>query len=86
MKDNPTAFSLLGGAKVPTQEKKQKKTTENEQDDDNQDLDFSLPSCSNETTSKTPDTFNQGELNDLVRDLCLSKESAELLASRLAEK
>ena len=61
-------------------------TTESEEDDDNQDLDFSLPSCSNETTNKTPDTFNQGELNDLVRDLCLSKESTELLASRLAEK
>ena len=61
-------------------------TTESEEDDDNQDFDFSLPPCSNETTNKTPDTFNQGELNDLVRDLCLSKESVELLASRLAEK
>ena len=27
-------------------------TTESEEDDDNQDLDFSLPSCSNETTNK----------------------------------
>ena len=33
-------------------------TTESEEDDDNQDLDFPLPSCSNETTNKTPDTFN----------------------------
>ena len=30
--------------------------------------------------------FSQGELNDLVRDLSLSKESSELLASRLKEK
>ena len=30
--------------------------------------------------------FSQNELNDLVHDLALSKESSELLASRLAEK
>ena len=30
--------------------------------------------------------FSQNELNDLVCDLALSKESSELLASRLAEK
>jgi len=30
--------------------------------------------------------FNQDELSDLIRDLRLSKESAELLASRLKEK
>lgn len=30
--------------------------------------------------------FNQSELNDLVRDLALSKELAELLGSRLEEK
>ena len=34
----------------------------------------------------TPVKFTQGELNDLVRDLGLSKEAAELLASRLNEK
>jgi hypothetical protein len=34
----------------------------------------------------SPLQFNQGELNDLVRDLALSKEKAELLASRLKEK
>ena len=33
-----------------------------------------------------PQKFSQNELNDLVRDLDLSKESSELLASRLAEK
>ena len=33
--------------------------------------------------SKPLQTFNQGELNDLVRDLALSKAASELLASRL---
>ncbi|KAI6659631.1 hypothetical protein LOD99_14554 [Oopsacas minuta] len=33
-----------------------------------------------------PQTFTQGELNDLVRDLDLSKDKAELLASRLKQK
>jgi hypothetical protein len=32
------------------------------------------------------ETFDQDELNDLVRDLGLSKQSSELLASRLKEK
>eukprot|EP00795_Rhopilema_esculentum_P009944 gene9944-18557_t len=35
---------------------------------------------------KVPDPFSQNELNDLVRDLSLSKSSAELLASRLKDK
>ena len=30
--------------------------------------------------------FSQKHLNDLIRDLCLSKEKAELLASRLKER
>ena len=33
-----------------------------------------------------PQLFFQGELNDLIRDLNLSKESSELLASKLKEK
>lgn len=33
-----------------------------------------------------PETFNQAELNDLVRDLNLPKMASELLASRLKEK
>ena len=33
-----------------------------------------------------PEAFSQSKLNDLVRDLSLSKESAELLASKLNEK
>lgn len=36
--------------------------------------------------SSTSAHFNQNELNDLVRDLYLSKENSELLASRLREK
>ncbi|KAI6656196.1 hypothetical protein LOD99_1529 [Oopsacas minuta] len=36
--------------------------------------------------SNSPQLFNQSELNDLVRDLDLPKESAELLGSRLKEK
>ena len=34
----------------------------------------------------TQHLFSQNELNDLVRDLSMSKDSAELLASRLKEK
>ena len=33
--------------------------------------------------SATPKPFSQGQLNDLVRDLDLCKESSEILASRL---
>ena len=36
--------------------------------------------------SKPLQTFNQEELNDLVRDLALSKTASELLASRLHQK
>ncbi|KAI6661498.1 hypothetical protein LOD99_13371 [Oopsacas minuta] len=39
-----------------------------------------------EDSNLAPQTFTQGELNDLVRDLDLSKEKAELLASRLQQK
>ena len=35
---------------------------------------------------KQPELFSQNELNDLVRDLNLPKDSAELLASRLNDK
>ena len=45
--------------------------------------------CSNfiDSMPATPKAkpFNKGELNDLVRDLALSKEAAEILASRLSE-
>lgn len=39
-----------------------------------------------EECSSTFQGFSQGEQNDLIRDLHLSKKSAELLASRLKEK
>jgi hypothetical protein len=37
-------------------------------------------------THGTPEPFTQTELNDLVRDLNLPKDAAELLVSRLKEK
>ena len=36
--------------------------------------------------AEPPQLFSQSKLNDFVRDLSLSKESSELLASRLKEK
>ena len=54
--------------------------------------------CNNEMVSESesfsdgtnrlsaPELFSQTELNDLVRDLGLSKKSAQMLASRLQEK
>ena len=38
------------------------------------------------SSSRSPQCFNQSELNDLVRELVISKESSELLALRLNEK
>ena len=64
---------------------------------ENDDTDLSLHCYSDEEDSTDifqpcdedcdkPILFTQSALNDLVRDLYLSKESAELLASRLQEK
>src|SRR5678815_4515826 len=39
-----------------------------------------------EEGDSTPSKFNQNELNDLVRDLYLSKDKAELLGWRLKRK
>ena len=39
-----------------------------------------------QSISSNPEVFNQLELNDLIRDMNLSKENSELLASRLKEK
>ena len=36
--------------------------------------------------SEEPKLFNQSDLNDLVRELNLSKDGAQLLASRLKER
>ena len=51
--------------------------------EDEGDVDFQE---ANSIYNSKPQCFNQAELNDLVRDLSLSKESSELLASRLNEK
>lgn len=49
-----------------------------------------LSSSENDTdlegVSNEPTCFSQNELDDLVRDLNLSKQAAKLLASRLKEK
>ena len=42
--------------------------------------------CDYTAETSSPSLFNQNELNDLIRDLSLSKEASELLASRLKEK
>ena len=52
------------------------------QDEDNMvtDLDFHI------STSLEPSPLKRKELRDLVRDLCLSKQQLEVLASRLQQK
>ena len=58
--------------------------------DDTDSSDSNISSSSSMTAtasslSKKPKAFSQGQLNDLVRDLDLSKESSEILAPRLDE-
>ena len=53
----------------------------NDDHNDDNDDDVYDPSVSDE-----PQLFTQSELNDLVKDLDLPKDSAELLGSRLKEK
>ena len=58
--------------------------------DDTDSSDSSISSSSSiaaaaSSLSAKPKLFNQGQLNDLVRDLGLSKESYEILASRIGE-
>ena len=58
-------------------------------DDDNQDplnVHVSAGTSREVRISERGEKFNQEELNDLIRDLKLSKYSSELLASRLNEK
>ena len=55
-------------------------------DQSEDDPDFDDQDFDDQDLSSQPKQFDQGELNDLVRDLNLSKKSAELLASRLSEK
>ena len=60
----------------------QSEDSSSSQDEDNMvtDLDFHI------STSLQPSPFKQEELSDLVRDLCLSKQQSEVLASRLQQK
>ena len=44
------------------------------------DLDFRI------STPLEPSAFNQEELSDVVRDLCLSKQQSDVLESRLQQK
>ena len=46
---------------------------------------FSSMAAAASLLSAKPKPFNQGQLSDLVRDLGLSKQSSEILASRLGE-
>ena len=64
---------------------------EGDEDYDQTDSDFDvtylmLQSPAATSKSNAPSHFSQEELNVLVRDLSLSKENSELLASRLKEK
>ncbi|GBP10891.1 hypothetical protein EVAR_5469_1 [Eumeta japonica] len=64
--------------------KKMKKKEEEEEilgDENPKDKDF-MP----DKKTKDPETFSREELNDLIRDLNLPKDGAELLASRLKHK
>ena len=45
----------------------------------------SMAAAAASSLSAKPKPFSQGQLNDLVRDLGLSKESLKILASRLGE-
>ena len=60
-------------------------TTDSSTDEHNSDGLISSNYTDSDTT-EDPILFSQKHLNDLIRDLCLSKEKAELLASRLKER
>ncbi|GBN35087.1 Tau-tubulin kinase 1 [Araneus ventricosus] len=64
---------------VPTRPEAFDSANISESESDEKDLDFTVK-------NEVPEKFNQAELNDLVRDLGLTKENAELLGSRLKEK
>ena len=60
-------------------------TTDSSTDEHNSDGLISSNYTDSDTTEDSI-LFSQKYLNDLIRDLCLSKEKAELLASRLKER
>ena len=59
--------------------------TDNSADEDNPDG-LTSSNYTDSDTTEDPILFSQKHLNDLIRDLCLSKKKAELLASRLKER
>ncbi|GBM51842.1 hypothetical protein AVEN_8705-1 [Araneus ventricosus] len=70
----PSAMRPVPGIHIPKPTEKLKDTSsDSEEEDDGSDDDF------NAAESNDPQLFPQSELNDLVRDLGLSKNSAELL-------
>ena len=59
--------------------------TDSSTDEDNSDG-LTSSNYTDSDTTEDPILFLQKHLNDLIRDLCLSKTKAELLASRLKER
>ena len=58
---------------------------DNSADEDNSDG-LTSSNYTDSDTTENPILFSQKHLNNLIRDLCLSKKKAELLASRLKER
>lgn len=82
----PSALKpVCHGLEVPIPEPPDRYTgMSSDSDDEQTDADIDFENTADEINQPKP--FTQGELNDLTRDLCLSKESAQLLGSRLREK
>ena len=59
--------------------------TDSSADEDNSDG-LTSSNYTDSDTNEDPILFSQKHLNDIIRDLCLSKEKTELLASRLKER
>ena len=59
--------------------------TDNSADEDNSDG-LTSSNYTDSDTTEDPMLFSQKHLNDLIRDLCLSKKNAEIHASRLKER
>ena len=59
--------------------------TSQKDDDEYEEIDTSVSFLSSNLELKKPSPFSQFQLNDLIRDLDLSKEWAQLLGSWLSE-
>ena len=78
----PVHYERLGG-----EDKDMEHLIENSSDsnDTGNGTDFDdIPTLNPTSSMAQPDCFHQSELNDPVRDLCLSKELEKWLASRLS--